>query len=75
MRSITGNKLASYKPKQDVFASLHELTKQNTIETGRSFIKIKYGGGGGGGGGKRMSWVKKIEKLISGVGPLLGTKE
>ena len=51
MRSITGNKLASYKPKQDVFASLHELTKQNTIETGRSFIKIKWGGGGGGGGG------------------------
>ena len=46
MRSITGNKLASYKPKQDVFASLHELTKQNTIETGRSFIKIKWGGGG-----------------------------
>ena len=41
MRSITGNKLASYKPKQDVFASLHELTKQNTIETGRSFISIK----------------------------------
>ena len=51
MRSITGNKLASYKPKQDVFASLHELTKQNTIETGRSFINIKWGGGGGGGGG------------------------
>ena len=48
MRSITGNKLASYKPKQDVFASLHELTKQNTIETGRSFIKIKWGGGGRG---------------------------
>ena len=47
MRSITGNKLASYKPKQDVFASLHELTKQNTIETGRSFIKIKWGGGRG----------------------------
>ena len=46
MRSITGNKLASYKPKQDVFASLHELTKQNTIETGRSFINIKWGGGG-----------------------------
>ena len=40
MRSITGNKLASYKPKQDAFASLHKLTKQNTIETGRSFIKI-----------------------------------
>ena len=54
MRSITGNKLASYKPKQDVFASLHELTKQNTIETGRSFINIKWGGGGGGGWNKNV---------------------
>ena len=26
----------------------------------------KGGGGGGGRGGKRMSWVKKIEKFISG---------
>ena len=76
-------------------ASLHQLTKQNTIKTDGSFCEIakkkkmsisilfqKVCLGwklspiiNRRGVGISMSWVEKIEKLISGVGRLLGTTE
>ena len=48
MRSITGNKLASYKPKQDVFASLHELTKTKHNRDRPFIYQYQVGGRGGG---------------------------
>ena len=44
MRSIIGKKVGffilTYKTKHNELVSLHELTKQNTLQTGCSFCEI-----------------------------------
>ena len=86
--------IQTWKTKQNVFPSLHKLTKKT--HTGGPFIyqdlekviisilfeKVCLGWkfsliinvGGGEEVGLGMPWMKKIEKLISRVGRILGTQ-
>ena len=74
-----------------MLASLHQLAKQNILETGQSFlqdckkvsisisfqtrVEIFPQYSISEGVGERMFWVEKMEKLISERGRLLGTQE